>query len=271
MARSSRWALAASTVVCVVGALLFFSGAHTVSAQTSQTAAYIQSTDGGMATYGTAMQGSSSSSATLQTLSNWNGYVASRSNWSLTSPLVTRLANADWTRRQNGLQTITPQELADAANRLIAAQLATLSASQQQQLWNTMTMEQTPKGNFGIGSSVSNVSAVRNSDGTWRVTVAPEMFSRRKAFFAQYAPGMVSTGTNFYPGEAVLIFYSVGSGDMGYGSQWVAKVRKAIGDLTGLDMTSRQLFGDNGYVARRPMNTFLTEPRMSQFFTDLGF
>ena len=36
-------------------------------------------------------------------------------------------------------------------------------------------------------------------------------------------------------------------------------------------MSSNLLYGDNGYMIRRPMHTFLTESNISQFFTDLGF
>jgi len=224
-----------------------------------------------MAQYGYAMQQATSSSQTLQALADWNTYVSSRTQWGLSSTLVSRLAAADWKARGAGSPTITPEQLAAAATRLINARLATMTAEQQQQGFKRMMREVTPKGNLALNPLVSYMSATRQSDGRWTVTISPPGFSRRKSVFAQFAPGMVSRSENFYPGEAMLVSYSLASEDMGYGLDFQAMIKKRIGDLTGLDMGSRSLYGENGYFVRRPLNTFLTEEAISQYFFELGF
>ena len=92
-----------------------------------------------------------------------------------------------------------------------------------------------------------------------------------KANMNSMAPGMFTTSANFYPGEAMLVAYSVATWDMGYGDGYTTKMKQRLSDLTGLDMTNQSLFGQNGYLIRRPIRTFLTDAAISQFFTDLGF
>ncbi|MGH9778114.1 MAG: hypothetical protein ACRD5I_06850 [Candidatus Acidiferrales bacterium] len=234
-------------------------------------AQYLQASPGGMAQYGYAMQQSSSSSATLQALSNWNGYINPRSQWSLSGTLLTRLALADWNARQTGPPQVTPQQLADAATRLINARLASMTAQQQADGFKRMMVEVTPKGALGINPDNPYISATRQSDGRWTVTVSPEMFSKRKAVLSKLAPGMLSASTNFYPGEAILVCYSVASDDLGFGGDFEPKVKKVLTDATGLDMTNRSLYGENGYLFRRPLNTSLTDGAVSLFLSDLGF
>lgn len=236
-----------------------------------QMSQYLQSSNGGMAQYGLGIEGSASATQTVQVLSNWNSYVSSRSQWSLSSALITRLANADRTARQIGSASITPQQLADAATRLINSKLDSMTLAQQQDLYRQMSRELTPKSSLGLASGSRHVTAFQKPDGKWNVAVSPDAFSKRKTYFKTSAPGMVSPSANFYPAEAILVFYSVASGDMGFDNTYVAKVKKSLADLTGLDMTGRALFGESGYLARRPMTTFLTEPAISAFFTDLHF
>lgn len=82
---------------------------------------------------------------------------------------------------------------------------------------------------------------------------------------------MVSSGTNFYPGEAVLIFYSLVAGDVGFGGVYPDLCRQSVQDMTAVDMTNNYLFGEQGYMYRRPLATFLTEQAMGNWFTALGF
>jgi hypothetical protein len=79
----------------------------------------LQSQSGGMAAYGRSFQNSASPSQTKTACSGWNAYVLGRSQWSLSSTLITRLANADWNARQAGAPTITSQQLANASNHLM--------------------------------------------------------------------------------------------------------------------------------------------------------
>lgn len=234
-------------------------------------AQWLQAPDGGMGQYGYAMQQSASPSQTLQALSEWNSYVTFRAGWGMTTALVERLATADWNARVAGSPTITPEQLAAAATNLINNKLSTMTAQQQEDLFQQNMVEVTPKTTWGLNSYFPHATASQNTDGTWRVTISPTAFSKRKAIYQTLAPGMVSSSTNLYPGEAMLVAYSVASADMGFGEDVESKVKKKIGDMTGLDMTNRNLYGEQGYVRRRPLNTFLTEPAMSQFYYDLGF
>jgi len=236
-------------------------------------AQYLQAPSDGMAQYGASIQQSGSPSATLQALGDWNSYVVSRSEWGvgLTIVLLDRLATADWNARQAGAPQITPQQLANATSNLVNAKLATMTGSQQQSLFEQMVSVVTPKGRLGLNPDYSDASATPNGGGTWAATISADAFSRRKDFFKQYSPGMVSSSTNSYPGEAVLVFYSVAAGDIGFGGGYVTQVRNGISDLTGLNMTSEYLYGENGYLFRRPLSTFLSEQAMSQFFSELGF
>lgn len=231
----------------------------------------LQAPDGGMAQYGYAMQQSTSLSQTLQALSEWNSYVTFRAGWGTTAALVERLATADWNARLAGSPTITPEQLAAAATNLINNKLSTMTAQQQIDLFHQMMVEITPKASWGLNSYFPHATATQNADGTWRVTISPTPFSNRKVTYQTIVPGMVSSSTNFYPGEAMLVAYSVASTDVGFGEDFVSRVKKTIGDMTGLDMTNRNLFGEQGYLRRRPLNTFLTEPAMSQFYYELGF
>ena len=236
-------------------------------------AQYLQEPDGGMAQYGTSLQQSTSLSNTLQSLSNWNAYIVPRSEngLALSSTLLNRLAAADWNARQGGAPQITASQIASAANQLIANKLATMTAAQQQALFNSMISVSTPKGLFSLNQDNSYVSASQNPNGTWNVTISSAAFADRKAQFAQLAPGMVSSSTNFYPGEVIIVLYSVASSDMGYGTDFLTSTRQTVRDLTGLDLTSTFLFGEHGFFCRRPMATFLTAASMSQFFSSLGF
>ena len=233
--------------------------------------AALQSSDGGMAQYGVAMQASQSSSATLQALSNWNAYVASRSGWSMSSTLLNRLATADWNARQAGAPTLRAQQLANAATDLINNQLNTMTAAQQSALFTACFSVQTPKGKIGLNPNYPFIMGSQNGSGQWTVTIQSTAFSSRKTDFATLAPGMVSSQSNFYPGEAMLVVYSVATWDMGYGNGFVAKATQRISDLTGLSTTGLMLYGDNGYLIRRPIAQFVTPTALSQFFTELGF
>lgn len=99
-------------------------------------ATYLQEPVTGEAQYGFQLQQSTSLSQTLQTLSDWNTYVVGRSEYGLglTASLVDRLSNADWSARQGGSATITPQQLADGANALINAKLSTRPVATLHQL-----------------------------------------------------------------------------------------------------------------------------------------
>ncbi len=236
-------------------------------------ASYLQASDGGMAQFGVRLQQSASPSETLQTLSDWNSYVVSRSEWGLglTAPLLDRLATADWNARKAGSPQITAEQLATAVTNLINARLASMTAEQQVALFWAMMTELTPKGRLGLNQKEDYVSAVKQGDGRWTVTISSAAFAGGKATFSQWAPGMVSNSTNFYPGEAILVFYFLASGDTGFGGDFSSKVRKALTDLTGLDMANRYLYGERGYLVRRPLQTFLTEQAMGQLFGELGF
>ena len=227
---------------------------------------------GGMAQYGFRLQQTTSSSATLQALSDWNTYIVSRSETGigLTTALISRLATADWNARQAGSPAISAQLLAEASNDLINTKLATMTRAQQESVFEQNASVLTSKGRFALNYPNDYVSAtlVANS---WTVSVDPQLFSVRKDFFKQKAPGMVTTSTNFYPGEAILVLYSVASGDMGFGGEFVTKSKKVVGDFTGLDMTSRYLHGDHGYLCRRPLAAFFTEQSVSTFFARLSF
>jgi hypothetical protein len=82
---------------------------------------------------------------------------------------------------------------------------------------------------------------------------------------------MLTASTNFYPGEAMIVTYSIASWDMGYGNDYTSKVKKRLSDLTGIDMTNQNLYGDQGYLIRRPLKAFVTDASLSQLFTELGF
>jgi len=82
---------------------------------------------------------------------------------------------------------------------------------------------------------------------------------------------MVSASANFYPAEAMIVAYSVATWDMGYDNAFIVKMKKAISDYTGLDLSNRYLFGESGCLVRRPINTFLTKQALGQFYSDLGF
>lgn len=82
---------------------------------------------------------------------------------------------------------------------------------------------------------------------------------------------MVSSSSNFYPGEAVMVMYSLATGDMGYDNSFITSATQLVGNATGVSMSGQLLYGDNGYMIRRPLHTFLTEANISQFFSNLGF
>jgi hypothetical protein len=243
-----------------------------VLAQTGFTPqALLQSPSGGMAQYGQGLLTSTSSQATLQVLSSWNSYINSRCNWTISAANVSRLATADWNARRAGSPTITAQQLANAANHLIHNQLATMTAVQQQTLFSQMMTTSTPKGNIGLNPNYPFATGSKNADGTFTITVQAAAFSDMKTNLLSMAPGMFTSSANFYPGEAMMVAYSVATWDMGYGSAYVTKLKQRLGDLTDIDMTNQSLYGQNGYLIRRPVTTFLTDAAISQFFTNLGF
>ncbi len=230
------------------------------------------SSGGGMAQYGAAELSSTSASSDLQAMTNWNNYINARCAWSLSSSDLSRLATADYSARQTGTPTITPQQLASAITSVINSTLSTMSASQQQSLFNQYASIAVPNiGQFGLNTADPNVSAIQNGNGTWTISVAPAEFGGRKSFFQQYAPDMVSSSSNFYPGEAVMVMYSLATGDMGYDDSFISSATQLVGNATGVSMSGQLLYGDNGYMIRRPLHTFLTESNISQFFSNLGF
>lgn len=226
---------------------------------------------GGMAQYGAAELTSTSSSSDLQALTNWNNYINARCGWSLSSSDLSRLANADYNARQAGSPTITPQQLASAITSIINSTLSAMTASQQQALFNQDVAVSVPNGTFLVNTPDANVSATKNSNGTWTVSVNANEFSAQKSFYQTYSPSMVSSSSNFYPGEAIMVTYSLATGDMGYNNSFITSATQLVGNATGVNMSGNFLYGDNGYMIRRPMHTFLTETNISQFFTDLGF
>lgn len=236
-----------------------------------QLVASINSSNGGIARYGASFMNARSQQDTISAVSNWTTYTQTRMQWSLPSESATRLANADWRVRQSGQPQITAQQLANAANHLIAVKLASMSAAQQQALIQRLTLEVTPKGTYRPNSYDSYTTATQNPDGTITVTISPDAFSARKAIYSQYAPQMVTASANFYPAEAQIVAFSIAAGDVGYDSGLLANIQKKIGDMTGLDMSTRTLFGDNGYLARRPLSIFLDQAGLDQFYSDLGF
>lgn len=234
---------------------------------------------GGMAQYGAAEQTSTSLSSTQQAVTNWNTYIGDRADWYLPSSDVTTIADADWNARQTGSPKITAGQLASAANQLIANTLAQMSASQQETLFNQYAFVSTPNGGDSTVASVGvsytnwpdpNVSATQNSNGTWTVTVSANEFSSLKSFFQQHAPAMMSSGSNFYPGEAVIVFYSAATADLGYGGSFASSMSQIYGAMTGLYPGSYP-FGESGYVSKRPLGTFLTQTNLNQLFSSLGF
>lgn len=122
-----------------------------------------------------------------------------------------------------------------------------------------------------MNTNYGDATAVQGGDGKWTITISANPFDRRKALFQQNAPSMVSSSANFYPAEAVVVFYSVVANDHGYGGAFPPETRQSLSNLTGMDMTSEYLYGSTGYLVRRPLDTFLVEQAMSQFFTELGF
>jgi len=224
-----------------------------------------------MAPYGAAELSSTSPSSDLQALTSWNNYINARCAWSLPSAELGRLANADYNERQAGSPTITAQQLANAMTSIINLTLSTMSASQQQALFNQYIAIAVPNGQLYVNSPDPNVSATQNSDGTWTVSVSAAEFSGRKGFFQQYAPDMVSSSSNFYPGEAIMVMYSLAAGDMGYGDSFITSATQLVGNATGVSMSGQLLYGNSGYMIRRPLGTFLTTTNIDQFFSDLGF
>lgn len=69
----------------------------------------------------------------------------------------------------------------------------------------------------------------------------------------------------------MMVMYSLAIGDMGYDNSFVNTEMQTVGNATGISMSSNLLYGDNGYLIRRPLQTFLSESNISQFFSDLGF
>lgn len=224
-----------------------------------------------MAQYGIAELGSTSSSSDLQAMTNWNNYINARCGWSFSSSDLNRLATADYNARQSGSPTITPQQLANAITSIVNSTLSTMSASQQQALLIQNLSISVPNGTFALNATDPNVSATQNGNGMWTVSVNAAEFSGRKSFFKQYAPGMVSSPSNFYPGEALMVTYSLATGDMGYDNTFISSATQLVGNATGVNMSNQLLYGDNGYMIRRPLHTLLTEANISQFFSSLGF
>jgi len=147
-----------------------------------------------------------------------------------------------------------------------------MSPDQQVALYNQMTLEYLLNGTtYSPNSGFDGVTVTQNADGTFAVTVSGTVFSNRKTLFQQKSPGMVSGGSSFYPAEAELVIYSVAAGDMGWSNDTLATIKSNIASATGLDMSTRSLFGNQGYLARRPLGQFGDETAMAQLFSDLGF
>jgi hypothetical protein len=148
-----------------------------------------------------------------------------------------------------------------------------MTRGQQEEAWQKIRMIQTPKGNLSLNFKYPFVNVTLGGDGKWHLIVSPDAFTHRKQDFANLAPGMLdaSSATTFYPADAMLILYSVATGDMGYGGEFISNARQRLASMTGLDMTNKYLFGETGFLVRRPCTTYLTEAAMSQFFADLNF
>ncbi len=269
-ARSLLPGLAVALLVVISGVFLAIFGSRKALAASEQwVAGRLQDASGGMAQYGSAVLNSTSESADLSALTNWNSYINARCGWSLSSSDLSRLANADWNARQAGSPQITPQQLASAATAIINSTLSTMSASQQQALLNESTAISVPDGIYGMNAPDPNVSVSENSNGAWTVAVGANDFSQRKAFFQTYAPGMVTSSSNFYPDEAIIVTYSLAAGDLGYDNSYISGVTQFVENQTGSYV--QLLYGTDGYLIRRPLSTFLTEANIGQFFSDLGF
>jgi hypothetical protein len=256
-----------------ISRLFVFVGGLATIAIASTPSGDLQNSTGGMATYGYSLQNSTGLSQTQKACSDWNAYILTRSQWSMSTTLISRLANADWGARQAGAPTITSQNLANATNHLLANAMSGMTASQQQAAWKNIAMIQTPKGNLSLNYKYPFVSAVKGSDGRWQVTISASAFTQRKQDFKNLAPGMLNatSATTFYPADAMLVFYSVATADMGFGGTFTSRAKSQLASMTGLDMTTKYLFGETGYLVRRPCSTYLTQEAMSQFFSDLGF
>lgn len=224
---------------------------------------------GGMAQYAVAEEDSASLSETQQAVSNWNNYVGGRANWYFTSSEVTTIADADWNARQAGAPAITASGIANAVTQIINGTLSAMTASEQQNLFNEYSYVTTADGPFATDWASPNVAASQNSNGTWTVSVSPNEFSSLKSFFQEYAPGMMSSGSSFYPGEAMIVVYSAATCDRGYGDSFVSGMANLYAATTGLAPGSYP-FGDSGYVCRRPLQDFLTQSNINQLFSDLG-
>jgi hypothetical protein len=269
---SGRWILVFLLVAVLAGLPLIPSRSARLLAQSSDwVAEAIQSSSGGMAQYGAAELTASSASADLTAVTNWNTYINSRSAFSFSSSQLNSLATADYNARRAGQPTITAQQIATAATSIINSTLSTMSASQQAALFTQNIAVSVPNGKIYVNNPDPNVTATESSSGTWTVTVSATEFSNRKTFFQTYAPGMVSTYANFYPGEAVMVTYSLATGDLGYDSSFIESAVQGVANATGVSMSSNLLYGTNGYLVRRPLSTFLTSTNINQFFTDLGF
>jgi hypothetical protein len=225
---------------------------------------------GGVAQYGIKLQNATSEKAALEALSDWNSYIKGRSNWMISAAMLSRLATADWNAR-SGPPTITADKLANASNHLIRNQLASMTLAQQQTLFLRMFKTSTPKGNLGLNPKYKYATSSQNPDGTFSVTIEPDAFSDMKSDMRSMVREMLSASANFYPGEAMMVAYSVATWDMGYGDTYVTRVKQRLADVTGLDMGDKLLYGEEGYLIRRPITTFLTDTAMHQFFADLGF
>jgi hypothetical protein len=235
-----------------------------------------QNRSGGVAQYAYSLARSQSLSQTTQALTSWNSYIAGRSQWSLSASLITRLANADWNARQGHSPFVTSQQLANATDALLANITSTMTPAQEQAAWQRMTTVDTPNGRLGVNYKYPYVTVAPgpNPSASWVVAISSEAFTARKQDFINLGGSATfssSSTTAFYPAEAMVVFYSVASGDMGYGGNFIANMSQQLASMTGLNMTGQYLFGDQGYLVRRPLSTYLTSQVMAQFFTALGF
>jgi hypothetical protein len=99
----------------------------------------------------------------------------------MSTPMVSRLANADWNARRAGPATITARQLANGATHLINNKLSGMTAAQQKALFQQMYSTQTPKGTIGLNPNYSHITATQNGSGLWSVTVDPTAFSSMKS------------------------------------------------------------------------------------------
>src|SRR5262249_48742810 len=98
MKRIFHGTLVCASVMILIQAVPEYQGNGSFSVYAQQgdvIAQQLNSTDGGMASYGSSIQSATSSAASQQAVTSWSTYTQSRSVWGLSAMSVSRLANAD--------------------------------------------------------------------------------------------------------------------------------------------------------------------------------